>query len=73
MHPQSDAMVQHTIWLALDAEGLGINLQHYITKVDVKVMEEWNIPEGWKLNAQMVFRDKTGTLPEKDFLPLEER
>ncbi|KAH6691681.1 nitroreductase [Plectosphaerella plurivora] len=69
----SDAMVQYTIWLALDAEGLGVNLQHYNLKVDAKVMDEWNFPAGWKLNDQMVFGGKTGTLPEKDFVPLEER
>ncbi|KAF4984936.1 hypothetical protein FDECE_16965 [Fusarium decemcellulare] len=70
---QSDGMLQYTIWLALDAEGLGANLQHYNPIIDPKVADEWDIPPTWKLKAQMVFGERTDTPGEKEFMPLEER
>ncbi|KAK3499215.1 Nitroreductase-like protein [Neurospora hispaniola] len=70
---QSDAMLQHTLWVALEAEGLGANLQHYNPLIDAKVAETWSIPESWKLNAQLVFGGKTGDAGEKAFGPVEEK
>ncbi|KAA8572128.1 hypothetical protein EYC84_002044 [Monilinia fructicola] len=52
---QSDAITQYAIWVALEAEGLGANLQHYNPLIDAKVAAEWNIPADWELNAQLVF------------------
>ncbi|CAH0046608.1 unnamed protein product [Clonostachys solani] len=70
---QSDAMLQHTIWLGLEAEGLGVNLQHYNPIIDDRVAEEWKLPASWRLNAQMVFGGYEDTPTEKSFMPLEER
>lgn len=70
---QSDAMLQFTLWTALEAEGLGANLQHYNPLIDSRVASEWKIPDNWKLNAQLVFGGKTGEAGPKDFLPIEER
>ncbi|KAI0124291.1 nitroreductase [Xylariales sp. AK1849] len=70
---QSDGMLQFTIWVALEAEGLGGNLQHYNPVIDQKVAAQWNIPQSWKLNAQLVFGGKTGEAGEKSFKPIEER
>lgn len=70
---QSDAMLQYTIWLGLEAEGLGVNLQHYNPIIDDRVADEWNIPASWRLNAQMVFGGYEDTPAEKGFMPLEER
>ncbi|KAF4453166.1 nitroreductase family protein [Fusarium austroafricanum] len=70
---QSDGMLQYTIWLALEAEGLGANLQHYNPIIDEKVAKEWNIPSNWKLNAQLVFGGIMDSPVEKTFMPLEER
>ncbi|WDK23261.1 nitroreductase [Colletotrichum graminicola] len=69
---QSDAMLQFTIWTALEAEGLGANLQHYNPLVDQQVAAEWKIPASWKLNAQLVFGGKTGEAGPKEFKPIEE-
>ncbi|KAL7625162.1 type II nitroreductase [Parahypoxylon ruwenzoriense] len=69
---QSDAMLQHVVWTALTAEGLGANLQHYNPLVDAKVVSEWGIPENWKLNAQLVFGGRTGEAGPKEFKPIEE-
>jgi uncharacterized protein len=69
---QSDAMLQYTIWVALEAEGLGANLQHYNPLIDAKVAEAWKIPSNWKLNAQLVFGGKTADAGPKDYKPIEE-
>ena len=70
---QSDAMLQFTIWTALEAEGLGANLQHYNPIIDSKVAETWKTPSNWRLNAQLVFGGKTGEAGEKTQLPIEDR
>ncbi|KAL0932969.1 nitroreductase [Colletotrichum truncatum] len=69
---QSDAMLQFTLWTALEAEGLGANLQHYNPLVDQQVAAEWKVPASWKLNAQLVFGGKTGEAGPKEFKPIEE-
>ncbi|KAG7423063.1 putative nitroreductase HBN1 [Fusarium oxysporum f. sp. raphani] len=70
---QSLAMLQFTLWTALEAEGLGANLQHYNPLIDEKVTETWNVPATWKLNAQLVFGGKTSEATAKQFNPLEDR
>ena len=70
---QSDAMLQFTLWTALEAEGLGANLQHYNPLIDSRVASEWKIPDNWQLNAQLVFGGRTGAAGPKDQLPIEDR
>jgi predicted oxidoreductase (fatty acid repression mutant protein) len=69
----SDGMAQHITWTALEAEGLGANLQHYNPLIDAGVQKAWNIPEDWELTAQMVFGGRTGEASEKTFTELSER
>lgn len=66
-------MTQHTIWTALSAEGLGANLQHYNPLIDSKVTAQWNVPETWELNAQLVFGTPFGQPKEKTFADVKER
>ncbi|KAK7420015.1 type II nitroreductase [Neonectria punicea] len=70
---QSAAIQQYITWTALEAEGLGANLQHYNPLIDAKVAETWKLPATWKLDAQLVFGGRTGEAGEKTFAPLEER
>ncbi len=70
---QSDAMLQFALWTALEAEGLGANLQHYNPIIDERVAAAWDLPASWKLNAQLVFGGTTGEAGEKEFMPLELR
>ncbi|PVH79022.1 Nitroreductase [Cadophora sp. DSE1049] len=70
---QSDAMHQFVIWTALEAEGLGANLQHYNPLIDQKVADTWGIDKDWVLNAQLVFGTPAGEPGEKSFIPVEER
>lgn len=53
------------VWTALEAEGLGCNLQHYNPLIDKKVQKEWGLPETWTLKAQLVFGKPTGQPGEK--------
>ncbi len=70
---QSSGMLQHVIWVALEIEGFGVSLQHYNPLIDQAVKQEWNIPEKWKLIAQMPFGKPTAAPGEKEFQPLEAR
>ncbi|WP_336825376.1 nitroreductase family protein [Sporosarcina sp. USHLN248] len=70
---QASGMHQLVVWVALEAEGLGASLQHYNPLIDDEVKKEWNIPNNWKLIAQMPFGNPTETPGEKEFQPLEDR
>ncbi|EFM12463.1 nitroreductase [Paenibacillus curdlanolyticus YK9] len=69
----SSGMLQFVVWTALEQEGLGATLQHYNPIVDAAVAKEWNVPESWKLVAQMPFGKPTAEPGEKQFQPIEER
>ena len=56
----TSAMHQYFLWTALEAEGLGANLQHYNPLVDAAAIEKWGLDKDLELKAQLVF----GGLPE---------
>jgi len=70
----SDGAHQIDLWTALEAEGLGANLQHYNPLIDEKVRATWGISPEWELKAQLVIGtpkagvDQPG---EKTFKPVE--
>ncbi|MEA4826319.1 MAG: nitroreductase family protein [Clostridium sp.] len=70
---QSNGMLQYVVWTSLEAEGLGASLQHYNPLIDDEVKKKWNIPDNWKLIAEMPFGKPTAAPEEKNFQPLEER
>ncbi|MGR6762578.1 nitroreductase family protein [Paenibacillus sp. T2-29] len=70
---QSNGMLQLVVWTALEQEGLGASLQHYNPLIDEKVKNEWNIPEHWKLIAEMPFGKPTFQPGDKEFQSIEER
>jgi len=70
---QTDAMFQFGLWTALEADGLGANLQHYNPIIDEKVSATWKVPATWKLNAQLVFGGRAGEVTPKEYLATEER
>ncbi|ROT35538.1 Nitroreductase [Sodiomyces alkalinus F11] len=69
---QSAGMLQFALWTALEAEGLGANLQHYNPLADENIAAEWNVPRTWQLNAQLVFGGRTGETYPKESKPAEE-
>lgn len=58
-------MHQYALWVALEAEGFGANLQHYNPLIDPKAAEHWKIPLEWKLLSQLVFGGRAGGPGEK--------
>ncbi len=70
---QSSGMLQYIIWSALELEGLGASLQHYNPLIDDAIKKEWNVPDNYKLIAQMPFGNPLSPPDDKDFLPIEDR
>jgi predicted oxidoreductase (fatty acid repression mutant protein) len=70
---QSSGMLQYIIWTSLEEEGLGASLQHYNPLIDEEVKKQWNLPNSWKLIAQMPFGKPTAAPGEKKIKPLDER
>ena len=66
-------MLQHVIWTALVAEGLGASLQHYNPLIDAEVAQTWQLPSEWKLIAQMPFGKPTFVPGDKEFMPQSDR
>lgn len=52
---QANGMLQISIWSALRELEIGASLQHYNPVIDQKVKELFNIPQEYKLLAQMPF------------------
>ncbi|KAI9702213.1 MAG: hypothetical protein M1820_006295 [Bogoriella megaspora] len=65
-----------TLWTALEAEGLGANLQHnqMIGGVEEETQKTWDLPKDWQLLAQLVFGglESQEMPPPKDKLPLSQ-
>ncbi len=70
---QSNGMLEFAVWTALESEGLGASLQHYNPVIDEAVRKAWNLPDTWKLYAQMPFGSVEAPAGEKEFLPLADR
>ncbi|MCR1974404.1 nitroreductase family protein [Clostridium sporogenes] len=70
---QSSGMHQFVIWTSLEIEGFGASLQHYNELIEEDVKKEWDIPNNWKLIAQMPFGKPVVNPDEKQYKPLEER
>lgn len=70
---QTSGMMQFSIWTAFATEGIGGSLQHYTELIDEEVKKEFNIPENWKMFAQMPFGKIVKEAGEKAFNPIEDR
>ncbi len=70
---QTSAMHQLITWIMLEDAGFGASLQHYNPLIDAAVLNTWDLPESWKLIAQMPFGIPTGKPGEKEVEPLAQR
>ncbi len=70
---QSNGMLQFAIWTALSDLGLGVNLQHYNPIIDNEVKAVFNIPDSWKLIAQMPFGNPLEQPAAKEKISIDER
>lgn len=69
---QANGMLQYLIWNSLAEKNIGASLQHYNPIIDEKVKAAWNIPQNWRLIAQMPFGSIEAPAAEKTFLPIED-
>ncbi|KXT75530.1 nitroreductase family protein [Streptococcus sp. DD12] len=52
---QAHGIALYSVWMALAAKNVGMNVQHYNPLVDAQVAEKYDIPANWKLRAQAPF------------------
>ena len=70
---QATGILQNMVWTALHVEGLGASLQHYNELIEEEVRKAFNIPQDWKMRAQMPFGNIVVPAGEKEFAPIENR
>ena len=69
----STGIAQFSVWTALSEKNIGASLQHYNPIVDTEVAQMFDIPENWKLRAQLVFGSIESSAGEKTFIENSER
>lgn len=69
----TNAMHQYAIWTQLSNLGIGASLQHYSAIFEQDVAQAFDIPEGWKLIAQMPFGGVAASADDKEFGTTDER
>ena len=70
---EANGMLQYMLWQALAENEIGASLQHYNELIEDDVKKMLDLPENWKMIAQMPFGSIEKSPPEKTFLPLENR
>lgn len=70
---QGHGMAEYATWLALTEAGLGASLQHYNPLIDEEVAAAFDIPDNWRLRAQMPFGSIEAAASEKDMMSDAER
>ena len=65
---QTSGMAQYAVWTALAEAGLGACLQHYNPIVDEEIANNFDIPQSWKLRAQLIFGSIEEKVSEKTFI-----
>lgn len=70
---QANGMLQFVVGVSLEQEGFGASLQHYNELIEEKVKKEWDLPESWRMIAQMPFGKPVAEPGEKEYAPVEDR
>lgn len=70
---ESNGMLQYVVWTLFSEAGIGASLQHYNPLIDDEVRKVWNLPDSWKLIAQMPFGSIEAEPGAKEFAPIEDR
>lgn len=66
---QNQGMLQYVVWTGLEAVGCAASLQH----MKINIQPEWNVPDNWKMIAQMPFGKQVQPLMEKEIIPVEKK
>jgi len=69
----SAGMLQFVVWTGLEQSGLGASLQHYNPIIDEAVIKQFDLPENWKLVAQMPFGNPTAEPAPPEYNPIEKQ
>lgn len=64
--------VQQAVWTALSEVNIGASLQHYNPLIDKEIHKRFNLPDSWKLRAEMPFGSIERVAGPKDFLKDDE-
>lgn len=59
---------QINVWTVLEQAGLGASLQHYGNLTNKEVNKMYELPEGWKLQAELVFGEPLAPAGNKDYM-----
>ena len=70
---ESTAIAQYAVWLLLAENGIGANIQHYNPLIDAEVAKEYDIPESWRLHAQMPFGEIVAQADVKTYMDEADR
>lgn len=70
---QSSGMLQYVVWTGLADMNVGASLQHYNEVIDADVKNVFQVPQSWKLIAQMPFGSIEAPASEKAFDSVENR
>lgn len=69
----SSGMAQLYVWTGLEAAGYGANLQHYGNLTGEKIRKEYNLPNTYQIQSELVFGHPDKPAPEKTYIPDHER
>ncbi|PWN49924.1 Nitroreductase [Violaceomyces palustris] len=69
----STGMAQLSVWIALETEGYGANLQHYGNLSQEAIKLKYDLPKSWSLQAELVFGHIEAPPKQKGFVPDGER
>lgn len=70
---QAEGMLQYIIWSLFAEKEIGASLQHYNPLIDEDVHKAFDIPNFWRLSAEMPFGNIICPAEEKSFLAMEKR
>lgn len=65
---QAQGSAQLGVWTSLAENGIGANLQHYNPLIDDLVKEAFDIPESWRLRAEMPFGSIEAAAGDKAYM-----
>lgn len=70
---QGQGIMTVGVWTSLANNGIGASLQHYNPLIDEAVATAFDIPQDWRLRAQMPYGSIEAPAPSKDYLPADQR
>ncbi|MCH4057807.1 MAG: nitroreductase family protein [Lactobacillaceae bacterium] len=70
---QAQGIMTMGVWTTLANNGIGASLQHYNPLIDEAVAQAFNIPENWRLRAEMPFGSIVAPAGTKEYMDAADR